>query len=86
MKTCKALGCDKPISHTRLMCFEHWSQVPKDIQDRVWKTARAYQKIDVISPRFGIVRKEYYAAAKEAMKAVAGNEFDELTKPSKAPF
>lgn len=40
MKTCPIDGCDREHRSRLLMCNLHWRMVPKDLQTRVYKTAR----------------------------------------------
>lgn len=34
---CHAIGCDVVVAPRLLMCFKHWSMVPKYLQDLVYK-------------------------------------------------
>lgn len=62
---CHALGCQKEIKPSVLMCSNHWRKVPDDIKDDIWKYYRRGQEID---------RKpsiDYLDAALSAVHAVA---------------
>lgn len=62
---CFAKGCNRLIDEKMLMCGEHWYQVPKEIQDEVWRTYRARLR------RGGVISREYSEAIIKARKAVA---------------
>jgi hypothetical protein len=38
---CPAGGCRVKVPATRLMCREHWYQVPRPLRDAVWATWRS---------------------------------------------
>lgn len=40
MSKCFADGCERNVPTSMLMCREHWSQVPRDIQDEVYAAYR----------------------------------------------
>lgn len=60
---CYAHDCRRPIPAGLLMCRDHWRLVPKELQDRVWQTWRAYS-----SGRSG--SEEWLEAAKAARDAI----------------
>lgn len=35
---CPITGCSEQIDSSRLMCRQHWYQVPKPLRDRIWST------------------------------------------------
>lgn len=43
--TCKAIGCREAIGSQFLMCRGHWSKVPKELQDEVYRTFRARNSV-----------------------------------------
>lgn len=51
MHKCRAIGCNKEIALTLLMCRSHWYMVPKAIRAAIWATA----------PRFGRTPSTTYA-------------------------
>ncbi len=65
MRKCAVDRCEKKVSSERyLMCWRHWSRVPRHLQDAVW---REYF--------YGVRRKthptrEYLAAVSAAKEAV----------------
>ena len=65
---CHAVGCPKAVPPKMLMCFRHWSMVPRNLQAEVWRTYREGQEIDKQpSP-------EYLVAQRNAVMAVASKE------------
>jgi hypothetical protein len=44
--TCHAHGCDTIVKEKRLMCWSHWSKLPRNIQDAVWREYRPGQEVD----------------------------------------
>lgn len=40
LRTCPIEGCENMHPTKMLMCKRHWRRVPKDLQDRVYSTAR----------------------------------------------
>jgi hypothetical protein len=39
-KRCHAVGCEELIQRDFLMCYQHWSMVPKEVQKEVHATLR----------------------------------------------
>lgn len=37
---CPIEGCDAGRASGQLMCRAHWYKVPKELRDKVWRTAR----------------------------------------------
>lgn len=37
---CPIEGCDAGRATNQLMCKPHWYKVPKELRDKVWRTAR----------------------------------------------
>ncbi len=62
---CHANGCTKKTKPEMLMCFKHWKQVPRRLQQAVWRHYREGQCEDM-SPS-----KEWHLAADAAIGAVA---------------
>lgn len=42
---CHALGCDNPCPPKWLMCGDCWAQVPKSLQDDVYRTVKLRAKV-----------------------------------------
>lgn len=55
---CPRRGCTKVVSNTIFACSEHWAQLPKDIRDEVYATA----KLLILHPR----RRAVFLAADKA--------------------
>lgn len=70
MKKCASKGCETQIANTLLMCGRHWAKVTVGTQAKVYRTARAYQRVDVRADNFHDVRRDYYDAAKKACQEV----------------
>ena len=65
---CHAKACKIEVPARMLMCYRHWSMVPKTLQSNVWSTYRRGQEIDKNpSP-------EYLNAMNEAIDFVAKKE------------
>lgn len=62
---CHARGCERAVPPKMLMCYPHWRMVPRLVQRKVWATYRDGQEITKDPSR------EYLAAAREAIEAVA---------------
>lgn len=62
--TCHAHGCAKKVPAAMLMCFHHWSMVPKHLKKLVWQHYRPGQE------RTKDPSAEYLAVAREAINAV----------------
>lgn len=62
---CHATGCRAECKPEYLMCFSHWSRVPRDIQRAVWANYRAGQ-CDDKNPS-----EAWHEAADAAIGAVA---------------
>jgi hypothetical protein len=62
---CHARGCTTPVKPEFLMCFRHWRQVPRKIQDAVWAAYRPGQCDDMRPSR------EWHRAADAAIGYVA---------------
>jgi hypothetical protein len=71
---CHARGCGKQVKPELLMCFRHWSMVPRVIQRDVWKNYRQGQ-CDDMNPS-----DAWHKAADAAIGAVARKEHRGLTK------
>lgn len=67
--TCHAKHCTAGCPRRHLMCRRHWAMVPKDLQRVVWQTYQFGQEAGLVRPS-----KEYLAAAKAAIAAVADVE------------
>lgn len=65
---CHAIGCDAEVPPALFMCRAHWFDVPKPLRKEVWRTYRRGQEITKDPSR------EYLAAAKAAIRAVAEKE------------
>ena len=65
-KQCKAAGCSKSIPDRFLMCRAHWSLVPEDLQNAVYRTYRELKE-----NWCGETLKAYTAAVTAAITAVA---------------
>jgi DNA polymerase III epsilon subunit-like protein len=77
---CHAKGCHARVEPRLLMCPRHWRAVPANLQADVWRTYRAGQEIDKSPTR------EYLAAARAAIEAVAAKERPQATPaPTAAP-
>ncbi len=77
---CHAKGCHARVEPRLLMCPRHWRMVPAKLQADVWRTYRAGQEIDKSPTR------EYLAAARAAIEAVAAKERPQATPaPTAAP-
>jgi hypothetical protein len=61
---CHVHGCAIPVPPHMLMCFRHWRQVPRPLQQAVWATYRSGQGQDKNPSR------AYLAAARAAITAV----------------
>lgn len=66
---CAARGCARPIPHRTLMCSWHWRQVPRNLQQNVWKHYKTGQEKELRK-----VTSEYVLAAKAAIDYVASLE------------
>ena len=66
--TCHAIGCQKPVPPSMLMCKPHWFMVPADLRSDVWRTYVPGQEITKTPTR------AYCAAARAAEIAVAKKE------------
>lgn len=77
---CHARDCRERVEPRLLMCARHWRMVPAKLQADVWRTYRAGQEIDKKPTR------EYLAAARAAVEAVAAKERPQPTPaPTAAP-
>lgn len=65
---CHARNCKTPCPRRMLMCRKHWSMVPRDIQDEVYRTYREGQ-CDDMRPS-----QAWHQAADKAILAVAVKE------------
>lgn len=63
--TCHAVGCNRPVPPSMLMCRTDWALVPEPLKRRVWQTYRPGQ-CDDWQPS-----QAYCEAAKAAVLAVA---------------
>lgn len=54
------VGCGRDVDPGKLMCRDCWSQVPRDVQRRVYDTWRAYRA------RIGSPRRVGKTAARDA--------------------
>lgn len=71
--TCHARGCDTQVPPEKLMCFAHWSIVPRPIQRAVWDSYRPGQ-CDDKDPS-----KAWHQAADAAIAFVAVREDKPVT-------
>lgn len=69
--SCPIAGCDESRKDDRLLCLHHWRRVPKEIQRRVWSTARAML---AESEAGGPAYREWRAVRDEAIAAVEMKE------------
>lgn len=60
--TCHWPGCERQVKPAMWGCFPHWKALPKNLQDRIWRTYRPGQEID------GNVSQGYFEAAKEVQE------------------
>lgn len=58
--------CTRSVRAGYLMCGGHWRQVPKDVQNRVWRTWRAFNR-DGTAEQW----TDYADAREDALAAVA---------------
>ncbi len=68
MHTCHAKGCRTHVRPALLMCRRHWAMVPPALRTAIWATYRPGQERDKQPSR------EYLAAARDAINAVAERE------------
>lgn len=40
MHRCPGPNCNRKVSEDKLMCRDHWYQVPRELRDNVWRTYR----------------------------------------------
>lgn len=66
MKThkCSVPDCDRQTLIHMLMCQQHWAKVPHQVRKDVWRTYRAWKKID------GGPSDEYWKAVRVAIESV----------------
>lgn len=62
--------CPASIKGGFLMCVKHWRLVPKDEQQRVYRTWGSFQRANVRSGYFDRVRREYFEARDLAITSV----------------
>ena len=71
-------GCSQGRRSNQLMCKSHWYKVPKELRDRVWKTAR---EMHAAERKHGLTSDEwsraYQAWREERDQAVAAVEMAE---------
>ncbi len=65
--TCHAKDCKENCQPTKLMCRNHWSQVPDDLKKAVYKHYTKGQ-----CNNMGLIKVEWLRAARRAINAVAG--------------
>ena len=70
---CPIDGCTNRCADAQLMCKPHWYKVPKEMRDKVWKTARKMWHDD---PDVETAYKAWREAADEAIAAVETSEAD----------
>jgi hypothetical protein len=58
---CAVPGCEVRIDLSRLMCRQHWYQVPKTARDRVWAAWRSGQ---------GVRDPQYWEAVGKAVASI----------------
>lgn len=75
-RECCANGCLTGVPRHLLMCSKHWRMVPSAIQQRVYKHYRDEQLKEGGEPT-----DEWYAAAADAVEAVARAERKPLANP-----
>lgn len=63
---CHATGCTTDVPPKLFMCRKHWSMVPKDLQDLVWKHYQPGQELGQATPT-----REYLDVTERAIAAVA---------------
>lgn len=66
--TCHAWRCNKRTHPSKFMCSHHWSLVPQELKDEIWKHYRKGQEKDKQPSQ------EYVKATIKAKKAVAQQE------------
>lgn len=71
--TCHAIACSEATKPEMLMCYRHWTMVPKTKQRDVWVTYRRGQCTD------WKITQAYADAAKAAITAVARREGRRVT-------
>lgn len=49
---CPAHGCNKRVPDNKLMCFDHWSMVPRAIQTGIYANYRPGQTAASMSPEY----------------------------------
>ena len=66
-RRCPGPGCAELVSASRLMCRDHWYQVPRPLRDEVWRTWASGA---------GLLTAEYHAARQAAIDSItpAGGE------------
>ncbi len=69
---CHAKNCTVPVPPHLLMCFKHWTMVPRNLQKLVWRHYRPGQEIEKNPTR------EYLQAMEFAIEAVALKEAERL--------
>jgi len=72
-QSCPIDGCTRTRQSGQLMCKPHWYKVPKELRDKVWKTARKMWNDD---PDVETAYKAWREAADEAIAAVELREAD----------
>lgn len=63
---CPINGCETSVRLGVLMCRPHWGAVPRDLQQRVYRTYRIWLRDMGNADKM----REYRAAAKDAIEAV----------------
>lgn len=66
MHLCHVSGCNVRVNPNKLMCSQHWQQVPLRLQYRVWQYYRPGQELDKQPTH------DYIDAAKAAIAASQG--------------
>lgn len=89
--TCPVPGCNNKLGTTKygepfLMCKRHWSRVPKNWQNQLWRVYRAWQRIErqpkpwsgpLVQAR-AVAVQEYIDVRNECVRKAAGADVQQL--------
>lgn len=63
-------GCGRVQPRGKFLCAQCWGEVPKHLQDDVYRTWRSYKKTDVYATGFPAISRAYRAARDAALTSI----------------
>jgi hypothetical protein len=87
---CPIVGCSNKLGETRrgdrwLMCRKHWSRVPLDLQLKIWRAYRSWQRLErlrEVGPThlkaLALAMSHYIDVRNDAIRLVAREQAEQM--------